>query len=144
MTPVELVAILLVVAGTFFGLVAVVGIVRLPDLYTRAHATSKSDTLGIILTLGGVALVLGADVSVAKTVILGIFLFVTNPTAAHAITRAAYDQDITPWMRGDGRHAIDESAGPVAGNDTGQPTTGNDAPQSPAGNDAAQSAEGDQ
>ncbi|MFD1684442.1 monovalent cation/H(+) antiporter subunit G [Halobellus litoreus] len=101
MTITELLVILLVAAGTFFGFVAVVGIIRLPDLYTRAHATSKSDTLGIILTLGGVALVFGADLAVAKTAILGVFLFVTNPTAAHAITRAAYDQEITPWTTDD-------------------------------------------
>lgn len=97
MTITEVLIVALVAAGTFFGLVAVVGIIRLPDLYTRAHATSKSDTLGIILTLGGVALVFGADLAVAKTALLALFLFVTNPTAAHAITRAAYDQDIAPW-----------------------------------------------
>jgi len=97
MSITEILVILLVAAGTFFGFVAVVGIVRLPDLYTRAHATSKSDTLGIILTLSGVALVFGADLAVAKTALLGLFLFVTNPTAAHAITRAAYDQGIAPW-----------------------------------------------
>jgi len=96
-TITEVLIVALVAAGTFFGLVAVVGIVRLPDLYTRAHATSKSDTLGIILTLGGVGLVFGADLAVAKTALLGLFLFVTNPTAAHAITRAAYDQGIMPW-----------------------------------------------
>ena len=97
MTITEALIVALVAAGTFFGLVAVVGIIRLPDLYTRAHATSKSDTLGIVLTLGGVALVFGADLAVAKTALLGLFLFVTNPTAAHAITRAAYDQNIVPW-----------------------------------------------
>lgn len=97
MTITEILIVALVAAGTFFGFVAVVGILRLPDLYTRAHATSKSDTLGIILTLGGVALVFGADLAVVKTVLLGMFLFLTNPTAAHAITRAAYDQGITPW-----------------------------------------------
>ncbi len=115
MTPVELLAIALVVAGTFFAFVAVVGIVRLPDLYTRAHATSKSDTLGIILTLGGVSLVLGADVSVAKTVLLAAFLFVTNPTAAHAITRAAYDQDIAPWTNETGDRTVDDAVQSMEG-----------------------------
>ncbi|WP_049987602.1 monovalent cation/H(+) antiporter subunit G [Halobellus rufus] len=115
MTPLELLAIALVAAGTFFGFVAVVGIVRLPDLYARAHATSKSDTLGIILTLGGVALVLGADVSVAKTVLLGAFLFVTNPTAAHAITRAAHDQGIEPWTTEDEASAAGDGAKPTEG-----------------------------
>ena len=97
MSPPEWLAIALIAGGVFFSLVAVVGIVRLPDLYTRAHATSKSDTLGTVLSLAGVALLLGSDLSVVKTVFLLLFMFLTNPTAAHAITRAAYDQGITPW-----------------------------------------------
>jgi multicomponent Na+:H+ antiporter subunit G len=97
MSPIEWLAIALIAGGVFFSLVAVVGIVRLPDLYTRAHATSKSDTLGTVLSLAGVALLLGGDLSVVKTVFLLLFMFLTNPTAAHAITRAAYDQGITPW-----------------------------------------------
>lgn len=102
MTPIEWLAVVLVAGGVFFSLVAVVGIVRLPDLYTRAHATSKSDTLGTILSLAGVALVLQTEVTVAKTVFLLLFMLVTNPTAAHAIARAAYDQDITPWTTEEG------------------------------------------
>ena len=97
MSPLEWLAIALIAGGVFFSLVAVVGIVRLPDLYTRAHATSKSDTLGTVLSLAGIALLLGTDLSVVKTVFLLVFMFLTNPTAAHAITRAAYDQGITPW-----------------------------------------------
>ena len=94
----------LVVVGVFFGFVAAVGIIRLPDLYTRAHATSKSDTLGAVLTLGGVALVFGAEFTTAKTVLLLVFMFITNPTAAHAITRAAYDQGIEPWTAEEGEN----------------------------------------
>lgn len=97
MSPLEWLAVALIAGGVFFSLVAVVGIIRLPDLYTRAHATSKSDTLGTVLSLAGVALLLGSDLSVVKTVFLLLFMFLTNPTAAHAITRAAYDQGITPW-----------------------------------------------
>lgn len=102
MSPLEWLALVLVAGGIFFSLVAVVGIIRLPDLYTRAHATSKSDTLGTILSLAGVALVLQTDVTTAKTVFLLLFMLITNPTAAHAITRAAYDQDIRPWTTEEG------------------------------------------
>lgn len=102
MTPLEWVVVALVAGGVFFSFVAVVGIIRLPDLYARAHATSKSDTLGTILSLAGVALVLGTDVAAAKTVFLLLFMLITNPTAAHAITRAAYDQDIEPWTTEEG------------------------------------------
>jgi multicomponent Na+:H+ antiporter subunit G len=102
MSPLEFVVLALVAGGLFFSFVAVVGIIRLPDLYTRAHATSKSDTLGTILSLAGVALVLGSDIATAKTWFLLLFMLITNPTAAHAITRAAYDQDIEPWTREEG------------------------------------------
>lgn len=88
---------LLVGIGLFFTFVAAVGLIRLPDLYTRAHASSKIDTLGAAFTLAGVALIFGVDVTSVKILLLLVFLFITNPTAAHAITRAAYDQGIEPW-----------------------------------------------
>jgi multicomponent Na+:H+ antiporter subunit G len=90
-----------VVVGLFFTIVAAVGLVRMPDLYTRSHATSKADTLGTVLTLAGLALVFEAGIPRAKLVVLALFLFVTNPTATHAITRAAYDQGIEPQQGGD-------------------------------------------
>jgi multicomponent Na+:H+ antiporter subunit G len=90
-----------VVVGLFFTIVAAVGLVRMPDLYTRSHATSKADTLGTVLTLAGLALVFEAGIPRAKLVVLALFLLVTNPTATHAITRAAYDQGIEPQQGGD-------------------------------------------
>ncbi len=83
--------------GLFFSFVAAVGLIRMPDLYTRAHATSKADTLGTVLTLTGVAVAFQAGVPRIKLVLLALFMLITNPTATHAITRAAYDQGIEPW-----------------------------------------------
>ncbi len=97
MTPTEVLIVALAAAGTFFGGVAAVGVLRMPDLYTRTHAASKSDTLGAVLSLGAVAIVFGTGITTVKTVFLLVFMFVTNPTAAHAITRAARDQGIEPW-----------------------------------------------
>jgi len=96
-TPRELAVLALVGGGVFFTLVAAVGLVRLPDIYTRTHAASKSDTLGAGLTLTAVALTFGADLPTVKAGLLVLFMFITNPTAAHAIARAAADQDIDPW-----------------------------------------------
>ena len=97
MTPTEIAVIVLAAGGVFFALVAAIGLVRLPDLYTRAHATSKSETLGAVLTLTAVALVVDAGLSTVKAGLLLLFMFLTNPTAAHAITRAAAEQGIEPW-----------------------------------------------
>ena len=97
MTPREIAVLLLAAGGVFFSLVAAVGIVRLPDLYSRAHGASKSETLGAILVLLAVALAFGGRLSTLKTVLLLFFMFVTNPTAAHAIVRAATEEGIEPW-----------------------------------------------
>lgn len=101
MTPLEILAALLVAVGTFFGFVATVGIIRLPDLYSRLHAASKSDTLGSVLSLAGIAVVLGLSTESIKLVFLLLFLFVTSPTAAHAIARAAKEQEVEPVGDGD-------------------------------------------
>ena len=97
MTARELAVVALALGGVFFTLVAAIGLIRLPDLYTRAHSASKTDTLGAGLTLGAVAVSFGFELSALKAVLLVVFLFLTNPTAAHAITRAAADQGIEPW-----------------------------------------------
>jgi len=101
MTPTEWAIVGLALVGAFFSGVAAIGIVRLPDVYTRAHAASKSDTLGAMLTISAAALALQTDLSTIKAVFLLLFMFLTNPTAAHAIARAAQDQGIEPWTAGD-------------------------------------------
>lgn len=101
MTPVEWAIVGLALLGAFFGGVAAIGIVRMPDIYTRAHAASKSDTLGAVLTIGAAALALESGLSIIKAVFLVVFMFITNPTAAHAIARAAEDQGIEPWTTED-------------------------------------------
>ncbi|MBV0923291.1 monovalent cation/H(+) antiporter subunit G [Halomicroarcula limicola] len=102
MTPIEWGIVGLGLLGAFFAGVASLGILRLPDIYTRAHAASKSDTLGAVLTIAAVALALQTDLSTVKAVFLLTFMFITNPTAAHAIARAAQDQGIEPWTVEDG------------------------------------------
>lgn len=101
MTPRELLILALAAAGVFFAIVAVVGLVRLPDLYTRTHSTSKSETLGAVLTLSAVALAFDGSLSTVKAALLLVFMFLTNPTAAHAIVRAAEEQGIEPWTTDD-------------------------------------------
>ena len=95
--------VLLVLAGLFFTLVSTTGVLRLPDVYSRAHTASQADTLGAGLTLAGVALALGWGTTTVKTVLLLVFVFATNPTAAHAISRAAHEEGIEPWTADDDR-----------------------------------------
>ncbi len=80
--------ILLIGAG--FTLLAAIGVLRLPDLYTRMHAASKAGAVGGGLILLAVAL-LSQDTAVALRALLGvIFLLITTPVAAHLLARASY------------------------------------------------------
>ncbi|NHX36916.1 MULTISPECIES: monovalent cation/H(+) antiporter subunit G [Halolamina] len=102
MTPREIAVVVLIAGGVFFAVVAAVGLIRLPDVYARAHSTSKSETLGAVLTLGAVAASYGIGFNTLKVVLLLLFMFLTNPTAAHAITRAAHELGIEPWTGEEG------------------------------------------
>ncbi|MFC7186553.1 monovalent cation/H(+) antiporter subunit G [Halorubrum yunnanense] len=89
--------------GLFFSFVSMTGVLRLPDVYSRAHTASQADTLGAGFGLAAVALAVGWEGAGFKTVLLLFFIFVTNPTAAHAIARAAFEEGIVPWTEGDDR-----------------------------------------
>jgi len=100
-TPVELLVLGLVGASVFFSFVAVVGFIRLPDVFARAHAASKSETLGALFGLIAAAVVFGVGAETVKIGLLAVFVLVTGPTAAHAIVRAATLAGATPWTRED-------------------------------------------
>ena len=96
-----LLANLVVTAGAFFLLVGSVGLVRLPDFYARAHATGKSDTLGVILVTLGLVIHEGLTLNSAKLALILVFVGLTNPTATHALMRAAIRFGLKPWFRKD-------------------------------------------
>lgn len=83
-----LIAIAAILIGTFFSLVGVLGMVRLPDVYTRLHATGKVGIYGAVLLL--VAAALWAPLGWGRAILLMVLLMVTGPVAAHAISSAAY------------------------------------------------------
>jgi multicomponent Na+:H+ antiporter subunit G len=80
----------LLLLGAGFSLLAAIGVLRLPDLYTRMHAASKAGAVGGGLVLLAVAL-LSFDVAIALRAIVGIgFLLLTTPVSAHLLARASY------------------------------------------------------
>ncbi|KAA0874210.1 monovalent cation/H(+) antiporter subunit G [Nitrincola tapanii] len=81
---------ILMLASAAFMLLAAVGIVRLPDLLTRMHATTKAGALGVALMMLAVALHFADSVVSAKTLAVILFIFITAPIAAHVIGRAGY------------------------------------------------------
>ena len=87
-----------IIAGLVFTVVTVVGVLRLPDVYTRAHAASKSSTLGVLSILLGVFIYIWAyEGHFSVKLLLGIvFLFITAPIGGHLMARAAYISGVKP------------------------------------------------
>jgi multicomponent Na+:H+ antiporter subunit G len=98
-------AALLLFGGLFFMAVAALGLLRLPDFYCRLHALGKCDTLGVAMALCGLALLEGFSLTGLKILAIVVFIFLANPTATHALARAALRAGLVPWTRG--------AAGPV-------------------------------
>lgn len=97
----SLAVIVLLLGGLFFTLVSATGVIRLPDIYARAHTASQADTLGAGFAIAAVVIAMGPQPRTFLAVVLLGFIFVTNPTAAHSIARAAYEEGVPPWGRGD-------------------------------------------
>lgn len=92
--------VLFVIAGIFFLLIGSVGIVRLPDFLTRTHATSKSDTLGLLLIIIGLIIYEGWHLNSVKLFLILLFIVLSNPIGSHALARAAYETGVKPKFVG--------------------------------------------
>lgn len=105
MTILSILVIILLSFGLFFYFAGTIGILRLPDFYSRLHAAGKCDSLAAILIILGIALYnleafsFGALLVSAKLLLIAGFVFITSPTATHAITEAALVLGVKPWTR---------------------------------------------
>jgi multicomponent Na+:H+ antiporter subunit G len=91
--------IFLIAVGLLFIVVTAIGLIRLPDLYTRTHAASKSATLGVLCILFGVFLYFWLiQHEFNPRILLGIlFIFITSPVGGHILTRSSYIAGVLPW-----------------------------------------------
>jgi multicomponent Na+:H+ antiporter subunit G len=92
----EVIAGFFILFGTIISLISAIGLVRLPDVYTRSHAASKSSTVGVLFMLIGTLLYfIISEGYFSIRLILGIvFVFLTAPVGAHVISRAAYRANV--------------------------------------------------
>ena len=97
MLIIDVLAVLFMVGGALFMLVGSVGINRMPDFYTRAHAAGKVDTLGIMMFLTGMIFFEGLTINSAKLLLIIAFVALTSPVATHALTRRALLFGLKPW-----------------------------------------------
>jgi multicomponent Na+:H+ antiporter subunit G len=108
MVIVNVIVTALLGAGVFLTVVGSVGLLRFPDFYTRLHATGKCDTLGgglVILSVIIYHFFMYPETLLvpAKLAFLIFFIFIANPTATHAIMKAAYKIGVEPWRLGEKR-----------------------------------------
>ncbi|GKW45759.1 MULTISPECIES: Na+/H+ antiporter subunit G [unclassified Planococcus (in: firmicutes)] len=93
---IEFAGVLLILIGSIMAVISAIGILRLPDVYTRSHAATKSSTLAVLLSLIGTFIYFWASEDfISVRLLLGItFVFLTAPVAGHLITRAAYRSNV--------------------------------------------------
>ena len=101
---VDIVSWACIVVGAGFALTGGIGMLRLPDVYTRAHAASITETMAAGLFLGGLMVQAGFTQVTVKLILILVFLFFTSPTATHALIHSAHASGLEPILgdRGDG------------------------------------------
>jgi len=101
----NIVATILLIVGLFFFTGGSIGILRFPDFYSRLHPAGKCDTMGLLFTLGAMALYslhdfsLHAVLTALKILMIVVFIFITSPTATHAIVDAGVRAGLSPWSK---------------------------------------------
>ena len=86
----------LLMLGSLFALIGGLGLIRLPDFFSRIHGSGITDTLGAGLVLTGLMLQAGLSLVTVKLVIILFFMFVTSPTSTHALARSALARGLRP------------------------------------------------
>jgi multicomponent Na+:H+ antiporter subunit G len=107
---VEIASWVLIVIGSAFTVIGAIGLVRMPDLYTRMHAASVTDTLGAGFLLLGMMLQAGLGLVTLKLVFILALFFFTAPVVTHALAQAALHEKITPMLAEDRRRKRDGRA----------------------------------
>jgi multicomponent Na+:H+ antiporter subunit G len=98
----NLLSMLFIVAGMVFILAGSIGVVRLPDFYSRTHATSKSDTLGVMVVIMGLIIHEGFHLNSVKLGLIVLLVALANPIGSHALGHAAWLMGLKPKKKGEG------------------------------------------
>jgi multicomponent Na+:H+ antiporter subunit G len=95
---IEIASWLCLVAGGAFSIIGAIGMIRMPDFFTRMHAASVTDTLGAGLLIIGLVLQAGFTLIAVKLLFLGLFILFTSPAATHALIKAAFTRGLQPLL----------------------------------------------
>jgi multicomponent Na+:H+ antiporter subunit G len=94
----EILAAALLVAGALLMLAGSIGLLRLPEFYSRSHLASNTDTLGMVVILAGLMVFEGWTLASAKLALVALFAGLANPVAIHALARAAFRIGLRPRL----------------------------------------------
>ena len=95
----ELLSLLLLLAGAGFFLAGTVGLLRFPDVYTRLHALTKADNVGLGLVVAGLLLQAESWASMGKLLLIWLLVLLASASVAHLVARTALRKGIRPWKR---------------------------------------------
>jgi multicomponent Na+:H+ antiporter subunit G len=95
----DIIVSVLIVLGGGFAAIAGLGLLRLPDVLIRMHASTKAGTLGVGLIVLGVSVHFATSLVITKALLIIAFLFLTAPVGAHLVGRAAYRRGLPLWDR---------------------------------------------
>ena len=112
-------------AGSAFGLLAAVGVLRMPDVFTRMQASTKASTFGLACLLIGAAVQMGDFASFIRLASIGAFVLLTTPVSGHVIARASYFAGVPLWEG----TVLDERRDATAGPQHGGPGVGDSGPR---------------
>ena len=96
---IDFIGSLFIIVGVFFMFSGSLGLLRMPDFFTRLHPAGITDSLGAPMALFGVVIQCGFTLFSGKIMLLILFLFITNPTACHALANAALLKGLVPWVK---------------------------------------------
>ena len=99
MTPSDYVAAALLILGAVFFLAGVVGLLRFPDVYTRLHALTKSDNVGLGLMVAGLAVQAESWFVIGKLVLIWLLVLLAGASIAHLIAKGAMQRGVQMWRR---------------------------------------------
>ncbi len=95
----DIFSVLLIATGCLFFIAGSVGMLRLPDVFTRLHATTKADNVGLGLLVIGLLLRAGPMFAAAKLVLIWLLVLVASATACHLIAQSAVRRGVRPWSK---------------------------------------------
>ena len=108
---IDILSWIFLVAGGLFCVIGTIGLIRMPDMFTRLHGASVVDTLGMGFLIVGMVLQAGFTLVAAKLIIIAALVLLTTPVATHALAQAALHAGIRPKLD------HDETDGHIAGED---------------------------